>query len=96
MSKFELGKIVATPGALDALARAGQYPLEFLLRHVQGDWGDLDAEDKQMNEQACAHEDNPEKRTRVFSAYVTKLGDRLWIITEHDRSVTTLLLPDEY
>ena len=87
---FELGQIVATPGALAALKRAGQQPGEFLTRHVNREWGDLDDEDRKENEYSLEH------GFRLLSAYKTNAGDRLWIITEADRSVTTLLLPEEY
>jgi len=87
---FELGQIVATPGALAALKKAGQQPGEFLTRHVNREWGDLDEEDRKENEYSLEH------GFRLLSAYKTNAGDRLWIITEADRSVTTLLLPDEY
>ena len=87
---FELGQIVATPGALAALKKAGQQPGEFLTRHINRDWGDLDEEDRKENEYSLEH------GFRLLSAYKTNAGDRLWIITEADRSVTTLLLPDEY
>lgn len=87
---FALGTIVATPGALAALEEAGQIPQEFLHRHVQGDWGDVDPEDWQANDRALQH------GLRLLSAYTTKKGVRIWIISEWDRSVTTLLLPAEY
>ena len=88
--RFTLGQVVATPGALEALEEAGQLPQEFLHRHVVGDWGDLDAHDRQANERAVHGGD------RIFSAYHTKAGTKVWVITEYDRSVTTLLLPSEY
>ena len=87
---FELGQIVATPGALAALTKAGQQPGEFLTRHINRDWGDLDEEDRKENEYGLEH------GFRLLSAYKTNAGDRVWIITEADRSVTTLLLPEEY
>jgi hypothetical protein len=87
---FELGQIVATPGALAAIKKAGQQPGEFLTRHINRDWGDLDEEDRKENEHSLEH------GFRLLSAYKTNAGDRLWIITEADRSVTTLLLPEEY
>ena len=87
---FEPGQIVATPGALAALKKAGQQPGEFLTRHINRDWGDLDEEDRKENEYSLEH------GFRLLSAYKTNAGDRLWIITEADRSVTTLLLPEEY
>ena len=88
--RFTLGHVVATPGALDALAEAGQLPQEFLYRHMAGNWDELDEHDQQMNEQALQY------GGRLFSAYTTKTGVRLWIITESDRSATTILLPAEY
>ena len=86
---FELGQIVATRGALAALKKAGQQPGEFLTRHVNREWGDLSHEDRKEN-------DSLEHGFRLLSAYRTHAGDKLWIITESDRSVTTLLLPEEY
>ena len=94
--KFSLGRVVVTPGAIEALQDAEQTPDHFLDLHVSGSWGDLGVEDRQANERAIAHEDDPEKRSRVFSAYRTGKNVKLWVITEHDRSVTTLLLPAEY
>jgi hypothetical protein len=82
--------IVATPGALGALRRSGQSPAEFLRRHVSGDWGDLDGHDQKQNALALR------EGGRLVSSYQTRLGDPLWVITEADRSSTTLLLPSEY
>ena len=87
---FSLGQTVATPGALDALAASGQSPSEFLNRHVKGDWGQVCSEDKQANDQALIDGE------RLLSAYRTNQGVRIWVITECDRSATTLLLPSEY
>ena len=87
---FLLGQTVATPGALQALLDSGESPLVFLARHALGDWGDLDPEDLQANEDALRH------GSRLLSAYHTQSGTKLWIITEADRSVTTILLPEEY
>lgn len=87
---FELGQIVGTPNALQAIQEAGQHPLEFLIRHVTGDWGDLPEEDVAENERAV------EKGHRVFSSYRLESGAKIWLITEHDRSVTTLLCPLDY
>ena len=81
---------MATPGALEALGRAGESPVPYLARHVAGDWGDLDAEDKQANDDALIH------GARLLSAYVLPTTERMWIITEADRAYTTLLLPGEY
>lgn len=88
--KVELGQIVATPGSLSVIEEAGQIPPEFVLRHKHGDWGDLDPEDRRVNEEALR------RGQRLLSAYHTRLDEKLWIITEWDRSVTTLLLPEEY
>jgi hypothetical protein len=90
LPRFALGQVVATPGALEALEEAGQLPQEFLHRHVVGDWGELDEHDREANERAVHGGD------RIFSSYLTKKGAKLWVITEYDRSVTTLLLPSEY
>lgn len=64
--------------------------MEFLSRHVRGDWGDLPKEDKDENLLSV------EKGFRLLSSYRTTAGDKLWVITEADRSHTTLLLPEEY
>ncbi len=87
---FELGQIVATPGALIALQKAGQEPGEFLARHVNREWGDLSDEDRKQNDYSLEH------GFRLLSSYRTNAGDKLSIITESDRSATTLLLPEEY
>ncbi len=88
--KFSLGQIVATPGALEALQQAGETPLPYVLRHVSGDWGELDAHDRHENERSL------QLGYRVLSAYTLPTCERIWIITEADRSATTLLLPQEY
>lgn len=88
--KFALGQLVATPGALIALSRNEQSALEFLERHRTGDWGEVDAEDKRANE--CSLKDG----TRLLSAYHLKDGTKIWLITEADRSATTVLLPEDY
>lgn len=93
---FSLGLVVATPGAIAALSRSGEGHLHLLSRHQRGDWGNVPPEDAKSNDAAVAHEADEESRQRVLSSYATKLGEKLWIITEHDRSVTTILLPDEY
>jgi hypothetical protein len=87
---FPFGRIVATPGAWQAIEEAGQTPAEFLDRHVVGDWGGLDEEDKRENEFSVRN------GFRILSAYITSAGDKTWVITEADRSATTLLLPEEY
>jgi hypothetical protein len=88
---FELGWVGATPGALEAIQRRGIDVRFLLLRHVTGDWGDLDDEDKGANEASIL------AGTRILSAYGREDdADRLWVITEADRSSTTILLPREY
>ena len=89
-AKFPLGQVVATPGSLVALAEAGQNPHEFVRRHAVGDWGDLDEEGRRENERSL------EDGCRLLSAYHLRDGTKIWIITEADRSATTLLLPSEY
>ncbi len=88
--KFSLGRVLATPAALSAIEASGQKPQEFLHRHATGDWGDLSAEDRQANDDSLA------SGARLLSSYRTSRGTRIWIITEADRSATTLLLPEEY
>jgi hypothetical protein len=95
MNKFSLGEVVATPGALEAMAATRQTPQEFLRRHVAGDWGDLDATDKVLNNEALVN------GRRLLSAYRLNNGEKIWIITEAvdddgQRACTTILLPDEY
>jgi hypothetical protein len=88
---FPLGQVVATPGALDALGGEGIGAEELLKRHVSGDWGELCADDRRENELSL------KEGFRILSAYtLARTGVKLWVITEADRSVTTLLLPDEY
>lgn len=87
---FHLGQLLATPGALAAIEDAGQTPAEFVEHHRQGDWGEVCDDDRLANDQAL------KEGTRLLSAYRTSKGVRLWIITEADRSATTILLPDEY
>jgi hypothetical protein len=88
--RFPLGRVLATPGALEALEKAGQQPQEFLDRHAKGDWGEVDSHDAKENEISL------QRGFRLLSSYTTVAGDKLWIITEADRSATTLLLPEEY
>lgn len=87
---FSLGQVVATPGALQALQDAGQDAAVLLSRHITGDWGDLDEEDKQQNDFSV------KQGLRILSAYTLNTDVKIWLITEADRSVTTFLLPDEY
>jgi len=88
--KFPLGQAVITPGALAAFQTAGQDPVDFIRRHAQGDWGELDQEDIEENEFSLV------SGLRLLSAYTLTDGTRIWIITEADRSATTILLPEEY
>ncbi len=81
---------MATPGALSLFETSNTSPLEYLVRHVLGDWGELDAEDSQANEAALVH------GTRIVSSYRLRGEHRIWLITEADRSATTFLLPEEY
>ncbi len=93
--KSNLGQILATPGALEALQESGQNVQFFLARHVRGDWGEVDSEDQQANNQALVD------GSRLLSAYRTLKNERLWIITEAadddgHRVATTCLLPSDY
>jgi hypothetical protein len=89
-TRFPLGRILATPGALGAMKEAHVHPATLLLRHAHGDWGDLHRDDIHANELALR------RGMRVLSAYVLGNGERVWLITEADRSATTILLPEEY
>ena len=80
---------MATPGALEVLREAGEDPLSYLSRHASGDWGDLDPHDRRENGLALKH------GRRLLCSYPVGEG-RVWVITEADRSYTTLLLPEEY
>jgi len=86
--KFCLGNISATPRVLEAIPH--DEVIRALARHQSGDWGDVDAEDKRKNEYALG------RRLRLLSAYHARTGVKFWIITEADRSATTVLLPSEY
>ena len=93
--KFNLGQVVATPGALEALQQAGQTPHEFLSRHAKGDWGNVCPEDAALNDQALIN------GFRLLSSYTLKTGEKLWVITEAvgedgQRTCTTILRPEEY
>jgi hypothetical protein len=84
-----LGRVVVTPGALNLLSEIGEDPFGYIARHAAGDWGTLCAFDRRQNEIALR------EGYRVLSSYETTAG-RVWIITEADRSITTILLPEEY
>jgi hypothetical protein len=89
-SLFSLGRTGATPGALEELEKAKTTPDDLFARHVRGDWGDLSKEDKAENELSL------KEGFRIFSAYKLSTGVKVWVITEADRSATTILLPSEY
>ena len=89
-NKFSLGELYTTPEALRVITEAGQEPFEFLSRHQVGDWGDVCEEDCKENEFSLT------RRLRLFSVYHTAKDVKIWIITEADRSITTILLPEEY
>jgi hypothetical protein len=88
--RFSLGRLLITPGAADALEEANQSPQEFLSRHARLEQGELSNEDQRENEFSVS------KHLRIFSAFKTAKGEKLWIITEASREYTTLLLPSEY
>jgi hypothetical protein len=90
VATLDIGQMYATPGALKALAEAEQTPLEFLIRHMNGDWGEVCPEDWAENDLSVR------EGFRVLSAYTLKTGVKIWVITEADRSVTTVLLPEDY
>lgn len=93
---FKLGRTVATPGSVAAMQKAGQSAGPFLQRHVTGDWGEVCLDDVAQNDAAVAHEGDPDRQTRVMSVYRLSDDTVIWVITEHDRSVTTILLPEDY
>ena len=88
--RFSLGRTVATPGALAALEEAGEIPFRLFWRHERGDWGCVCQDDAAANEQSLVD------GSRILSAYTLKTGVKVWLITEADRSATTILLPEEY
>jgi hypothetical protein len=88
--RFPLGRLLITPGAADAIAEAGQSPQEFINRHARLEKGQLGDEDYRENLFSVS------RRLRIFSAFKTASGVRIWVITEADRSATTILLPSEY
>ncbi len=87
---LDLGMVVATPSALEVLKESNQCFLEFINRHRHHDWGDVCQEDWNLNNQSVL------EGTRILSSYKTKKNEKIWIITEADRSSTCLLLPSEY
>jgi hypothetical protein len=86
--KFPFGRIVSTPNALNTIPN--DEILTALSRHLQGDWGTLDPEDWNANE--CTLQNGG----RLFSQYQSVRNIKFWIITEADRSTTTILLPEDY
>ena len=89
---FELGEVVLTCGAQDTLARLNIDPVVLITRHVTGDWGNIPPEDQNANKNAVKNGDD-----RVLSAYLLPPDNtKVWVITEWDRSITTILLPEEY
>jgi hypothetical protein len=88
--KFPVGQIVATPGAVAALQESGEEATPYLRRHNGGDWGELDVHDLRENQLSL------QRGFRLLSAYTLRSGTKIWIITEADRSSTTILIPDEY
>ena len=88
IAKFRLGKIVSTPNALDRLTQ--EDILTGIQRHQAGDWGDVSEEDRAANERALV------EGTRLWSVYHTASGVKFWLITEADRSATSVLIPEDY
>lgn len=89
-ARLPLGQVAATPAAIAALAAAGVSIYMLLNRHARGDWGSLCDEDRRQNALAVS------TGQRVLSSYVLENGQTIWVITEQDRSVTTVLLPEDY
>jgi hypothetical protein len=91
MSLFSLGQVVMTRGAIQAFEEAQDEPWKYINKHSMGNWGEVDQEDWKANDEALLDGDR-----RMFSAYQIKGGQKIWIITEADRSSTCVLLPEEY
>jgi hypothetical protein len=89
-ARFPLGQTLMTVGAQAALESAAEEPVELLARHQSGDWGEMPPEDARENELSV------KQGFRIMSAYTLSSGEKVWVITEADRSATTILLPDEY
>ena len=89
-ARFALGETFITRGAQEALDIAGETPIQFLRRHMSADWGEVSEDDARENELPLTD------GFRLLSAYRTAKGQKIWIITEADRSATTILLPSEY
>jgi hypothetical protein len=88
--KFELGQVVQTAGAMQAAQNTGELFGQYLRRHIMGDWGECCADDVKENEWSL------ENGERLMSVYLMSDKTKIWVITERDRSVTTILLPSEY
>ncbi len=86
---FNLGRTLATPAAREELSELNYSPLDLLRRHMSGDWSEMDKDDQQSNREAIT------EGSRIFSAYTIQ-DVKFWVITEADRSSTTILLPSEY
>lgn len=87
---FQLGRLLITPGALNAFIANETTPIQYIRRHLAGDWGELTTADKRENDFSLS------RNLRLLSAYHLPDRTKLWIITEADRSATTILLPEEY
>jgi hypothetical protein len=94
--KFRLGTTVATPAAMDAFSKTTDLFTEFTTRHMCGDWGECCEEDTKTNNNAIANEGDIDKQQRVMSVYKLEDDTVIWVITEYDRSCTTILLPSDY
>lgn len=93
--KFQVGRLLATPGAMEALEKAGQSIHEFLARHIQGDWGCVCPDD------AAANDESVRDGSRILSAYRLTTDVKIWLLTEAadnhgQRAATTALLPEEF
>jgi hypothetical protein len=88
--KINLGNVVATPGAIAAFDKSGDFYSVYLNRHMQCDWGDMPDEDWKLNN------DSVKDGSRLMSSYLLKDNTKIWIITDAGHEVTTILLPDEY
>lgn len=87
---FEPGRVLATPGVIEAAGEDRRLLLDMLRRHLSGDWGDVPPEDAELNDLSV------KEGSRILSSYQTTDGETVWVITEADRNATTFLLPSEY
>lgn len=90
VARFPLGKVIVGEGASHALDASGQSADELIGRHARGDWGDVSEETRTKNEDAIA------SGRRIESIYHTHRGEKLLVVTEADRSLTMVLLPEEF